>query len=633
MKHYFKEILSVSLVFCALSNTSCVNKIEDEIQESTVPISFHTKISKSTTRTSESAFEKGEQVGLFAMVTPTGVDGLRYINNLCLECGDDSRLIPEKEIFYPEGDHKLDFTSYYPYRTEGIPKGSSLLPISVQTDQSTSKNHAASDFMLAQVDGIKSGNKPVELTYKHQLVKVTIVLSPKEGEKVDDILKANPEIIATGFHTQANYNLQTGEISALSAKNDILPFGNWKKLSNGTLSGKEFIIIPQDDTAHEQAFVLEWNGILYTCPMPSVTMKGDTEFEIRIDALQTTSHILTGIAGNIKAWGNQESGESENNHNLTSIRIAALSFSTSDVYRVYHQSVPVAEICKEYLYSADNTIDSRAIVVYPVQDEKTDLREGIVLKLLDKNGMEHGGRIQWNLSNNSLTYAPGTSKPIESFYIDKNEKIVFEKPETPAAVNVSSFKIRDVRNGVLQTYPMVKVGVQYWMKEDLQTTCYNDGTDILKSDKLGQEQYYFEWEKYNLILYNGEAVLSNKLAPKGWKVPTEAEWTLLKNYINGDASSLKHATLWSTTDKANNLATNKTGLGFLPNGYFLGKETNDILMNHNSSVAFWIYDKEKGTLNKVLMLTNSSSEIAFREGIKPENKDYYNAFSIRCIKE
>ena len=30
---------------------------------------------------------------------------------------------------------------------------------------------------------------------------------------------------------------------------------------------------------------------------------------------------------------------------------------------------------------------------------------------------------------------------------------------------------------------------------------------------------------------------------------------------------------------------------------------------------------------------NSNNDIALKNAVKPEGKDYYNAFSIRCIKE
>lgn len=635
-RNALKRMLHALPICLVLFNTSCINKIGDDIEEGTIPISFSTKISKSTTKTTSSTFEKGEQVGLFAMLTSSSLSDQRYIDNLRLEYGEDALLIPEKDVFYPEGDATLDFISYYPYQKEGISSGSSQLPISVETDQSTKTKHSSSDFLIAKTSKVESGKQPVELTYKHQLAKITIILSPQEGENANDMSNADPKIIATGFYTQALYDLQTGDISALTAKTDILPYGSWKKQSNGTLSGKEFIIIPQEDVAGEQAFILEWNGKLYTCPMPAVTMKGNTEFEISIDALQTTSHFLSGIASNIKAWEYQESGECENDHNLTAIRIAALSFSTSDVYRVYNQSMPVAEICKEYLYSANDNIASRAIVVYPVQNEKTDLQKGQILQLLDEKRMIHGGNVSWNVEKNSLSYTPGNSAPIAVFYIDENGKIAMEKPESPAAVNVSSYQIRDIRNGILQAYPIVKIATQYWMKEDLRATDYQDGTSLPFKTALGTGAGYFQDNKKNLFFYNGEALLKGKLTPVDWKIPNKDDWNKLIKYVNQSASLLKAGT-WKTfkVEQVLSPVTNLSGLSILPNGlYTEGRDTGKPLHgNLGTTAVYWINGETKGTLAEEGVLLMGNTDIIDFGSNKVINKDYYQAFSIRCIKE
>lgn len=619
----------------AFFGTSCINKIDDDVQEGTVPISFSTKISKNTTKTTVSAFEKGERVGLFAMVTPASLYEYRYIDNLCLECGDDAVLIPQREVFYPEGDATLDFISYYPYQENGVSKGGSQLPISVQSDQSTSAGHSVSDFLVARATDIESGNDPVELAYKHQLLKLKIVLSPEEGENVEDMLLANPHIVATGFKTQALYDLQTGEISELSSPASILPFGTWKKKSNGTLAGKEFIIIPQEYNAGEQALALEWNGRQYTCALPELTMKGNVEIEIQINALQTTSCVLSGITSSIKEWEFQETGESENNRNLTSVCIAALSFATSDVYRVYCRNVPVAEICKEYLYETAGNIASRAIVAYPVKDEKTDMQKGSVLQLLDEEGAVHGGSVNWDMENNSLTYTLGNSTPVENLYINENGEIALEKPETPAAINVSGYMIRDIRNGILKTYPIVKIGTQYWMKEDMQATCYRDSKKTLSSkNSLGTGAGYFQDSEKKLFFYNGEAVLEGELAPSDWKIPNRDDWDKLITYIHNDAALLKAGTWKAFTNQTISPVNNLAGLCILPHGIFgINNSGKHLHLNLETTAAYWVKENTGNTLAEKAIFLLGGSEI-IQEGVNKEVKEgCYRGLSIRCIKE
>lgn len=634
MRNAFKKVNNVLWLIMALLITSCINKVSDEIKESNIPISFSVKTGKTATKATKNTFDTGDRTGIFAMLTGNSLDKQRYIDNLLLECGEGSTLIPKKEVYYPEGDATLDFISYYPYQAESASKGSSLLDVVVQADQSKAAGYSLSNFMTARIENVPNSEKTVKLEYKHQFAKIKLVLMPKEGEDADDMLKANPRIIATGFKTQVAYDLQSDKLSAIddTSEKDIVPFGTWKKEGN-TLSGKEFIVIPQTHSDSGQAFTLEWNGKIYTCSLPSAVIKEDTELEICINALQSTSETLTGVIASIKEWGFNEQGESENKYDITAIHTASLSFRTSDIYRIYYRGRPVAEVCREYLYATStDAVDSKAIVAYPVQDnEQTDLMNGIVLQLPDKTAMIHGGKVSWNESENLLTYIAGHSQPIEKFYIDANKKIVTEKPtETTLAINVSSHVIRDIRNGTLQTYPIVKIGTQYWMKEDLQVTHYNDSRSIPLIQTLGGGEGYFKRDDCDAYFYNGEVVLTGKLTPLDWKLPTENDWNRLKEYIGENASVLKKAGAWSPDV---NSATNETGFSIQPKGLLLERGNKTTLINANSSTAYWVHDGTQKQLDKVVMFTNSNNDIALKNAVKPEGKDYYNAFSIRCIKE
>ena len=110
---------------------------------------------------------------------------------------------------------------------------------------------------------------------------------------------------------------------------------------------------------------MEWNGQIYTCKMPELTLESSTQCALNITAMQTNSHILTGVISTIKDWTTVEGKTTDNNDQTTALHIAALSFSESDIYRVYHKGKAIAEICKEYLKS--ETINSQAITCYPIQ--------------------------------------------------------------------------------------------------------------------------------------------------------------------------------------------------------------------------------------------------------------------------
>ncbi|HIZ01163.1 MAG TPA: fimbrillin family protein, partial [Candidatus Bacteroides merdipullorum] len=141
-----------------LLSTACVNQIESEtdIKEGNIPINFSIKIKETATKVSENAFETGDEIGVYGILTGNKINEERYIDNLLLKCSTGNNLIPEKPVFYPEGDATLDFIAYYPYQPNAISPNSSIIPISIYTDQSNSSNRSSSDFMTAITEKVSN---------------------------------------------------------------------------------------------------------------------------------------------------------------------------------------------------------------------------------------------------------------------------------------------------------------------------------------------------------------------------------------------------------------------------------------------------------------------------------------------
>jgi uncharacterized protein (TIGR02145 family) len=127
-------------------------------------------------------------------------------------------------------------------------------------------------------------------------------------------------------------------------------------------------------------------------------------------------------------------------------------------------------------------------------------------------------------------------------------------------------------------YQTIKIGNQCWMKENLKTTKYHDGLNIpIVTDNVWRTLYNPAYCWYNNditnksdygALYNWAVVSTGKLAPKGWHVPTDADWTKLVDYLGGDSiagSKLKEAgtSHWFSPNSA---STNESGFTALPGG-------------------------------------------------------------------
>lgn len=626
----FNRVCTAALFCCTLWNTACVNKIDEEgIQVGNIPINFSVKVENVTTKASNNLFEKGDKLGLYAMLSGVDIDGKRYIDNLRLTCGSNNTLIPSKNVFYPEGsDVKLDFISYYPYSAQGVTSGSSIIPVSVERDQSNKTNYSLSDFLIAKAVEKASSPDPIELKYQHKLSKIKITLTPGKGEDIDKILKDNPQIIASGFSTHAQYNLKEGTFNNINEVAGVIVSGTWKKDANNKLTGKEFIIIPQAIN-NQHALQMEWNGRVYSCPIPSLEeVNSNTQYEISITAMQTSSNILSGVIGVIEEWPSDISTENtDNNGNYTEVHIPILSFSESNVYRIYSNGKPIAEICREYLISEKLT--SRAITTYPVkEDENTDFSKGTILQLLDSKEAINGGTICWNKEENTFDYTSGSSPVIERVFFDKEGNALTTKPEAPINVNILKYVIRDTRDG-LEEYPIVKIGTQYWMRKDLCATTYQDGSAIPLKAKLGEGAGYLKPLERDVYFYNGEAVKAQELNPIGWKIPSEEDWNQLKKYINNNVSLIKTGK-WEVLEPEDEAVPveNLTELSISAVGSW---SANSYSLPYQMA-GYWTWDATSREIpEQTIALTGSHNE--FYPTKSTMNPGYYKAFSIRCIKE
>ena len=163
-------------------------------------------------------------------------------------------------------------------------------------------------------------------------------------------------------------------------------------------------------------------------------------------------------------------------------------------------------------------------------------------------------------------------------------------------------------------YKVIMIGNQVWMAENLKTTKYNDGTSIpLVTDNTAWSNLTtpgYCWYNNNEsnkdtygALYNWYAVNTGKLCPTGWRVPTDADWTTMENYLiangfnydgtttgNKIAKALASTSGWTTSSSTGAVGNtdypskrNATGFTVLPGGYRFGSGVFGLINNF----GFW----------------------------------------------
>jgi len=123
---------------------------------------------------------------------------------------------------------------------------------------------------------------------------------------------------------------------------------------------------------------------------------------------------------------------------------------------------------------------------------------------------------------------------------------------------LSENTVTDIDGNVYRT---VRIGNQVWMAENLKTTKYRNGDAIANVKEINSwnnltSGAYCNYNNDENIastygrLYNWYAVSDNRsIAPEGWHVPSDEEWSTLINYLGGPTvagTKLKSTNGWSS---------------------------------------------------------------------------------------
>ena len=300
--------------------------------------------------------------------------------------------------------------------------------------------------------------------------------------------------------------------------------------------------------------------------------------------------------------------------------------------------------------SPDSMTFVNAIVPY-ISDNCTDLSSLInSLEFLWENTTESpigANDIFHNANHRTITAKvtddSGNSTETIVFFMDFPDAVPC--PGTPTVTDIDG-----------NTYNTVRIGRQCWMKENLRTTKYADGTSIPAGSSTSYTSpYYYDYSASSIplaergYLYNWPAVMHGAssssanpsgvqgICPNGWHVPSNAEWMQLTNYVSsqssyvcGDTSinnakALAATTEWRTDITAcaigNNLAANNaTNFSALPAAQ---------PVFHYTAAEYWSATEENSdsTFVNFLMLSFNSE----RAHLFATEKSVYQ--SVRCLRD
>jgi uncharacterized protein (TIGR02145 family) len=310
-----------------------------------------------------------------------------------------------------------------------------------------------------------------------------------------------------------------------------------------------------------------------------------------------------------------------------------------------------------------NSIGNLNIVAEP----GSSVNDAIKIKVKDVNGNGVPGVIVmfYNDSNISLEFTKYTTTNISGdAYLSE-----MHVPQTEEKINIIVYAYlsdemksltytinKDIENPGSVTdidgnvYNTVTIGTQVWMKENLKTTKYNDGTAIPNVtvdatwDGLHTGAYcdYGNTPAYSTIygrLYKWFTVDNNtatkvasnggkNVCPTSWHVPTDAEWTTLTTYLGGESPAGPKLRETGTTHWLTDYnSTNESGFTALPGGCrWINGTFHDI-----GTIGYWWSSTEYSMDGAFRAWFRNIWDVAGYANRNYLNKD--EGLSVRCLKD
>ena len=212
-------------------------------------------------------------------------------------------------------------------------------------------------------------------------------------------------------------------------------------------------------------------------------------------------------------------------------------------------------------------------------------------------------------------------------------------------------------------YNTVQIDYQCWMRENLRTTHYSDGTPIpAGGDNLSDtDPYYYDYSSSDIplsergYLYNWPAVMHGKsssnsvpsevrgVCPTGWHVPSDPEFVVLTDYLSSRAEYICGG---ETTNIAKALASTTWWEEYIDYQSICSPSDQSVNANNASGFSaipagwFWTGGLEEGQFAKFWSCTErmpGSSWGIYLQWVWPEVTRFYTAqylgHSVRCLRD
>ena len=291
MKRYI-AMISFALLAIGCENSDNIPVVEDGVMQINV-------LHPSATRATETAFESGDKIGLYAteyngdVASPLQISG-NWANNVATTYNGVT-WTPVKKIFWSE--NKMDVYGYYPYMT---PTSIDEHLWSVQLDQSTPETedalsgYEASDFLWGKATGVSQTDGNVQLEFKHRCSKLVVKLV--KGADYSGVLPTESELYIHSTVPTATIDFTNGAVTKYI-------YGDMETIKARRVDDATFeaIIIPQRMETRRPFLEYIANGVSYLCESTFV-FKAGKQHTLELTINSNPDQIEVEVGGDVGEW-------------------------------------------------------------------------------------------------------------------------------------------------------------------------------------------------------------------------------------------------------------------------------------------------------------------------------------------
>lgn len=188
----------------------------------------------------------------------------------------------------------------------------------------------------------------------------------------------------------------------------------------------------------------------------------------------------------------------------------------------------------------------------------------------------------------------------------------------------------------------VTIGKQVWMTQNLNVDKFRNGDPIpeaktneewRKAGENGEPAWCYynnnpdNGDRYGK-LYNWYAVNDPRgLAPEGWKIPSDEEWSRLADFLGGESvagTKMKSTDFWADYEGKSGNGTNESGFSGLPGGY---RDDVGSFYDFGKFGYWWSSTEDNTSLAWGRLLYYSLGNVDGYLGNKKAG------FSVRCLRD